>query len=244
MGLAMRSPMARSPLFPALVALALTSPLLACGGSTSDAGSGGSSGGGTGGTGAVGGSATGGTAGLGGSTTGGAGGQTTGGSGGMPNECQVPSSTPAPYATTFRFVSKSGASFYLAEDCGLRYRVSSCADGYSATLSLSGDCTIDCNDTQGGCIACGACPFSAKLVTTGSPAETQWAGYTYTYDNSAGCSCHHQFTAPAGKYRVEVDVFASEQDALSGQPSHTASVSFDLKESGGVVEVPLDLLGT
>ncbi len=229
--------MAHFPRVLGTLAVVLASAPLACGGSTSGDGSGGNAGSG-GATGGSGGS-TGGTAG----TTGGTGGSVGGsaGTGGMPPACQVPSPGPGPYAVKFRFTNSSFKPFYVREDCRLQYTVSSCADGYAGSLVRNGDCTVDCKEADtGGCIACGACAQSAKQVTSGAPLDGDWAGYEYTFEQTKqGCDCHNKHVAPAGKYRLKVNVYASEQDAQIGNVSHPVEVDFTLPAPGGIVEVPI-----
>lgn len=190
--------------------------LLACGGNT-DGDS--SSGGGSGGAG-----------------TGGSGG--AGGSGGLPPQCFAPSSSPGPYAVTFRFQSTVEA--YLYRGCQLRMTVTSCADGYTDSLSLSADCTGPCGPGAPGCVMCGACMQDAPLIGPGEEFEQSWAGNTFTFGTENGCSCHEMHAAPAGKYRVSVPVYASETDALEGNPSREVSVDFTLPAPGGLVDVNLD----
>lgn len=213
---------------------------LACGGSTDgDPGSGGTAaGGGTAGASGGSGGNTGGTAGIGGS--GGSVGGSGGGSGGMPPTCQVPAAGPGPYPVTFRFNNLATAPYYIVEGCSLQYQVTSCADGYVKHIARSGDCTTDCSEKDFGCIACGACPFGAKEVTSAFPVDGNWAGYEYTFEQTKQfCDCHVQHVAPAGKYRIQLNVFASEQDALNGTVSHEVSVDFTLPAPGGMVDVPL-----
>ncbi len=213
----------------------------ACGGSTDgDDGSAGGSGG-SGGS-----AASGGTGGSGGSgASSGSGGGSVGGSGGMPAECAVPSSAPGPYAVKFRFTNSSPSPLYVLGECHLRYEVKSCADDYQKPLSLWGDCTIDCmspDARNGGCIACGACMYQGLEVTNGAPVESEWSGNTFQFSQTpSGCSCHDKIVAPAGKYRIEVPVYASDEQ--NGSPIYTVPLGFELPAPNGVVEVPLAVVG-
>jgi hypothetical protein len=158
----------------------------------------------------------------------------------MPPACQVPTNAAGPHAVTFRFNNLASVPYYIVEDCSLQYTITSCADGYVQPIVRTGDCTVDCGEKETGCIACGACPFGAKEVTSAFPIDGNWAGYQYTFEQTKqGCDCHVQHVAPAGKYRVNLSVFASEQDAQDGVVSHEVSVDFTLPAPGGMVDVPL-----
>ncbi|MCC6553750.1 MAG: hypothetical protein IT372_12120 [Polyangiaceae bacterium] len=177
-------------------------------------------------------------------TQGGGGGGTTGGGGeggAVPPQCAVEAPEPGPHAVTFQFENSGALPVFLQEDCRLRYEVTSCADGYAAPVSRYGDCTVECSDGPvGGCIACGACPFGAVPVDAGGNTTDSWAGLYYDFGTNAdGCACHTEHTAPAGRYRVVVPVYASEAAAMEGTPSYEASVDFELPAPDGVVRVPI-----
>ncbi|MCA9595402.1 MAG: hypothetical protein KC776_18935 [Myxococcales bacterium] len=226
-------------------ALAALFLLVACGGSTQNdsASGGGSAGNGaTGGTGALGGS--GGSTGGSGGATGGSGGVAgDGGSGGLPDACSAPSPGPGPYETTFLFTNDTSEQLFLRAYCTLEMSVSSCAKAYADDIAMNAGCTVDCaNNDPGGCIACGACPMFGEQVTPAKPYQQVWQGMKYTFDqNAEGCQCHDSIAAPAGKYRVTVPVYASEDDAMFGKPLREVTVDFSLPAPGNVVEVPLGL---
>lgn len=186
--------------------------------------------------------------GCGGSTVGGSGSGGEGGSGGsattstLPAECAVQTEESAPHSLTFRFKGTGPTAVFLREDCQLRYTVTSCGDGYQEGLVLTGQCTIDCSQ-QNECIQCGACLQEGIPIGPGGFAEHAWAGKTYTFDeNNVGCTCHMEHVAPAGKYRITVPLYATEEDALAGgTPAGEVSTDFELPTPGGVVEVPVFL---
>lgn len=186
---------------------------------------------------------------IGGSGGNGSGGSGSGGNGGnggtttttpVPAECAVATNDPAPYNVFFQFTVTSGLTLYLASDCYTNYSITSCADGYVTPLGIHADCTVDCSETMG-CIECGACPQSAVAVSMAAPAENAWAGDTYTFgQTSEGCSCHNAGVAPAGKYRITVPVYTTEQDALNHTNGVDRSFDFTLPAPNGVVVLPID----
>lgn len=195
--------------------------------------------------------------GCGGNVTGGSGGDggstNTAGSGGAtgttsttttttyPQACAVETNLTAPYSVTFQFtVPTVGATYYLAENCTTEFSIFTCDDAYAASVAISGDCTVDCS-MMGECIECGACPQGAVAVTSSTPSEYTWAGNTYTFgQNNVGCGCHNEFTAHAGKYRIVVPVYPTEQDAIDHTNAMEHTVDFDLPAPNGIVNVPLE----
>ncbi|MFO0591037.1 MAG: hypothetical protein U0441_26065 [Polyangiaceae bacterium] len=195
--------------------------------------------------------------GCGGNVVGGSGGDgggtSTAGSGGttstmtttttdIPPACQVITEQQAPYSVVLQFTASAlDAAFYLSEDCYTEFSIYTCDDGFATPLSIHGDCTVDCSESMG-CIECGACPQGAIQVTSMAPSESTWDGHTYTFSmTSEGCSCHNQFEAHAGIYRVSVPVYPTEQDAINHTNAIVRNVDFTLPAPNGVVNVPLDV---
>ncbi len=179
--------------------------------------------------------------GAGGSGTGGSDGGATTGTTNIPPQCSVNTNQTAPYAVTFQFTVGTGQVAFLAEDCYTQFQVTSCASAYVDPVGMHGDCTIDCSEVTG-CIECGACPSGAILVSQGSPHNVAWDGMQYFFNlNSSGCTCHTSTEAPAGKYRVEVPVYPTEEDALSYTNGVVLTHEFDLPAPDGIVTVPVGL---
>lgn len=158
-----------------------------------------------------------------------------------PQACAVATDQQAPYSVTFQFtVATAGVTYYLAENCQTEFSLFTCDDAYTTPLSISGACTVDCS-VMGECIECGACPQAAVPVTSSSPSEYSWSGHTYTFgQNNVSCSCHNEFDAHAGKYRVTVPVYPTEQDAIDHTNGTEHSADFDLPAPNGVVIIPLE----
>jgi hypothetical protein len=146
-----------------------------------------------------------------------------------------------PFATTFRFTTAGTQTLYLVDSCQLEWSLFECSDGYTEAVSRSGACTVDCSETTGGCIACGACAYLAKPVTADAPVEDTWSGNYFTFGTTPeGCGCHTQHAALSQKYRATTKVYASEDDAMNGVVLREVSVDFELPAPYGHVEVPLD----
>ncbi len=158
-----------------------------------------------------------------------------------PAECAVQTNEIAPFEVSFQLTNNSSSTVYVRQECVLSYSVSACADGYTPSLSIWPDCTVNCEEDPNGCIDCGACPLTGHPITPGSHLSTEWMGKTYTFQQtSMGCQCHNEQYATAGKYRVRVPVYATEAEAMSnGPPAKNVDVDFTLPAPGGVVEVVL-----
>ena len=90
------------------------------------------------------------------------------------------------------------------------------------------------------CIACDACPETALEVTQETWQGDTWGGSTYTFgQNAAGCTCHNTFSAPAGKYRISIPVFATAADATNNTSASIVAYDFDLPFPGDSVTVPI-----
>lgn len=197
------------------------------GGGASGAGGGGATGGGAG-TGA--GGSSGGTGASGGTAGGTGGGGTTGGAAGSggTDACSVITAKPLPLRTTFRFTNTGSSTVYLDRVCDVRFDVTSCRDSYTAPLALSAPCTKDCADTTGGCLVCGACLAEVVPVPPGQSVDHEWSGRTFTFGtDSSGCQCHVGTDAPAGLYRIAVELWDSEPQPGGGLPPYDRTVTQD-----------------
>lgn len=166
----------------------------------------------------------------------------SGGGGGTPSECEVASSGPGPHEVSFRFTNASAKPLFVLDECHTRYSITSCADGYQEPLAIWADCMQDCKLAgPGGCIACGACMWQGTEVTPSAPHQSTWSGKTFSFSQTgSGCQCYDAFAAPAGRYRIKVPVYASDEGAQNGDLLYEVEVPFTLPAPGGLVEVPLD----
>lgn len=157
----------------------------------------------------------------------------------LPPQCVVETQQAAPYAVTFQFVVGAGQSAFLREDCYTQFTVTSCASAYADDVGLHGDCTGDCANSME-CIECGACPEAAIQISDAAPHSESWDGVQYLFSiNQAGCACHTAVNAPAAKYRVQVPVYPSEQDAINQQNGVMVYQEFDLPAPNGIVTIPV-----
>ncbi|TKC99211.1 hypothetical protein [Polyangium fumosum] len=169
----------------------------------------------------------------------------TGGAGGeggvLPPQCVVETSETGPYEVTFQFENDGASPAFLRKDCSLEYTISSCEDGYSASLAIRASCSQACDSADGGCLACGACPpVGGVPVEIGAPTTDAWKGMRYTFGKTAeGCTCHESHVAQAGRYQIRVPVYPSDEAAQTGTPSHEVTVNFELPAPNGVVVVPI-----
>ena len=85
-----------------------------------------------------------------------------------------------------------------------------------------------------GCINCGACLQENVPVDVGAQTTDSWAGVRYTFDTiESGCSCHEKHVARAGRYQIQVPVYATDMDAQAGTPAYDVTVNFELPAPNG-----------
>ena len=155
-------------------------------------------------------------------------------------ECSVGTTQKGPFPVVFSFENRSGTTLgvSLGGDCGARYEITSCADGYRRALVLHAPCgalcpmIASCSD--------GACLQQTEPVTAAAPLMDLWEGYDHVAPKGSSIDCVDEVTAPAGRYRVSVPVYDSPTDPNEGAPLYTAVVDFTLPVPGGVVHVPVD----
>jgi hypothetical protein len=118
--------------------------------------------------------------------------------------------------------------------------VSSCADGYTSSLALHADCTTDCASPETGCIACGACFEDGIAVPAHGIYDDAWSGLSFTFGTTPdGCSCHIGHDVAAGRYRISVVVYATQEAAQMSLATFATSTDFELATNGGIIEVEL-----
>lgn len=95
-------------------------------------------------------------------------------------------------------------------------------------------CTSSCGDASNGCIMCEPCSGMLVPVAPGGSVDLPWSGKTYSFRKSAGCACHDDAEAHAGKYAARVLVYSNIAES-----GWDAIEYFDLPSATGIVEVPL-----
>lgn len=160
-----------------------------------------------------------------------------GGGGAEPASCALEHAEPGPYPVTFRFENTGPATVYLEQGCELEFTVSSCEGLYRDSLTISALCSADCATPANGCPVCGACPDAPLAVDPGEFVDYQWDRRLYSFSRQNGCSCHTTTPAPAGLYRVEIPVYASEADIAAKRPIRQGHADFTLPMPGQVVWV-------
>ncbi len=160
-----------------------------------------------------------------------------------PDRC-APAETPeepGPYPVAFAINIMTGTDYRLRADCGfVDHEVYTCEDGFTEPLWRNAICVGECGpETE--CVVCGEC-MEPEAVASGLTLD--WSG-RYLVEGQGGCgTCYYPRVAPAGRYRVVVPFFRTEQAALDNQPDIVCSVDFALPDPDGVVEVVLGGPGT
>jgi hypothetical protein len=158
--------------------------------------------------------------------------------------CAVASTAKAPFPTEFRFRNTGTAPLFVSIGClGVEYGLSSCASGFRDQLAPGFACGgCPCGDT--GCkapdVQCGPCMGpAAQLVAPGESAAVPWIGVSSRTENLAGRTCVRTRTAPAGRYRVAIRIYATADAAARSAGGQIVTGDFQLPADQGVVDVPL-----
>jgi hypothetical protein len=162
----------------------------------------------------------------------------------LPAQCRVAATTlPQPFQVTFRFKNAGATPVYLHQGCtGLDFAIASCGSRYTDSVGPRYACACRCEDsTCIGSVACGPCPPPSGIpVAPGATQEMPWIATLITPEERPTYTCNHATHLPAARYSVSVPLFATADAAAAGQPViRTASRTFDLPASGGIVEVAL-----
>jgi hypothetical protein len=146
--------------------------------------------------------------------------------------------TPTAKPYPVKFVFNAAYTVYVRQTCSLEYQLSDCS---LKPILRSNACEADCNDTSSsGCVACAACPYSAKAVGPNAPLDDAWSGESYTPGVlPSDCACVSGAPAPAGTYWLSISVYSSAADAMSNVNGFPLSVPFTLPAANNVVTVNL-----
>jgi hypothetical protein len=122
---------------------------------------------------------------------------------------------------------------YLFENCQIDFTITSLVD-YAHAVARTGSCACECGQA---CPVCGPCFAGPRDVAIGAMATEYWSAVSVSTETMAAGSCERRTALPAGRYRIDVPVYASATDATAGTSGYTASQSFMLPVAGDVVDV-------
>jgi hypothetical protein len=143
--------------------------------------------------------------------------------------CGSTESNPMPPSTiNFELRNDGAQSVYLFQNCLIDYTITSLADPTHTITRIDG-CGCDCSLSS--CSVCGACAHSAIEIAAGGTQTDSWLAVDITTQTRPAGACQVQKTLPAGSYRIDVPVYASDADATAGTAARTASQTFTLPAS-------------
>jgi hypothetical protein len=142
---------------------------------------------------------------------------------------------PEPYTVTFDLQNGGASSVYLYQGCLLELTITELADP-THSIGRGGGCGVcDCAAASCPAVTCGACYMGSMEVTAGGKASYAWGAVDQVTGTRGTMACQTTKVLPAGHYRIDVPVYASDADAASLTGARTASQSFDLPATGAVV---------
>jgi hypothetical protein len=147
-----------------------------------------------------------------------------------------PDSGLPPSVVTFELRNDGIATVYLFQGCLIDYTITSLADPVHVIQRNEG-CGCDCSQTN--CPVCGACFMGSREVAMGASLSDVWTTVDIVNVPRPTGSCQRSETLPAGPYRIDVPVYASDADALARTGARTATQSFVLPAPGDSVTVAL-----
>jgi hypothetical protein len=144
---------------------------------------------------------------------------------------------PPPASTvTFELRNDGASAVYLFQNCLLNLTITSLADPVHV-VEREGPCGCDCGFTS--CPVCGPCYAGFREVAGGAMLSEYWNAVSVTYESAPTGSCERKHALPAGQYRIDVPVYASQDDATNGTGARTATQTFTLPAPDDTVGVAL-----
>lgn len=143
---------------------------------------------------------------------------------------------PPPSVVNFELRNDGISTVYLFQGCLIDYTITSLADPVHVIHRNEG-CGCDCSLSS--CPVCGACFMGSREVAIGAAVSDSWTTEDIVNVQRPTGSCQRSETLPAGPYRIDVPVYASDADALARTGARTAIQSFMLPAPGDSVTVAL-----
>jgi hypothetical protein len=123
---------------------------------------------------------------------------------------------------------------YLSQGCVIDYTITSLAD----PVHVIGRRGCGCDCAVSNCVLC-LCPMGSREVAIGTAVSDSWTTEDIINVQRQSGSCQRSETLPAGPYRIDVPVYASDADAVARTGARTAIQSFVLPAPGDTVTVAL-----
>jgi hypothetical protein len=148
---------------------------------------------------------------------------------------------PTPEATTLSLQLQNGGAVaaYVYQGCLIDYKVTSLADP-SMTINRVEGCLCSCG--QNACPVCGACYAGAREVAAGTQITESWLTATVTTESGGPFgSCQRLHALPAGSYRIELPVYASEADAAAKVSPRVVTQVVTLPAPDDTIVIPVGI---
>ena len=140
-----------------------------------------------------------------------------------------------PTTITFQFHNDGIATVYVFQNCLLDYTITSLADPVHE-VTRQGACACTCGRA---CPVCGPCFAGPRELAIGAMMTDSWNTVSVTTETTATGSCERTTTLPDGRYRIDIPVYPTADDALAKTYARGVTQTFDLPAIGNAVHVQL-----
>ena len=146
--------------------------------------------------------------------------------------------TPDPPTTISFDLRNDGASpAYVFETCIVDFTITSEADPNTPITRVAG-CICTCEQAPQ-CPLCGPCFSGPREIAAGGKLTAYWTTASVTTETRGNIGCQIVHPLPAGSYRIDLPVYASEADATAKLSPRTVTQTFTLPPPSDVITLPV-----
>ena len=146
---------------------------------------------------------------------------------------------PLPEPTTVSLLMQNGGAMpaYVYQGCLIDFTITSLANPSTPIHRVEG-CVCECD--QNACPVCGACYAGPLEIAAGGQVVQSWlTAHVTTESGGVTGSCQRLNALPAGSYRIELPVYASQADAAAKALPRVVTQVFTLPATNNTVAIPV-----
>ncbi len=147
----------------------------------------------------------------------------------------MPQPEPSPSTVKFQLQNDGAAPAYVYQGCLVDFTITSLANP-SAPITRVEGCVCSCSQAPQ-CPVCGACYAGPLEIAAGTAATAYWTAATLTTERGGACQTLHAL--PAGSYRIDLPVYASQADAAAKVLPRVLTQVFTLPAPDDTVAIPV-----
>lgn len=147
--------------------------------------------------------------------------------------------SPEPDPTTIRFELRNDGTVpvHVFESCIVDFKITSLADPNAPLTPVAG-CVCTC-DQAPRCPTCGQCFVGTHEIAVGGQFTAYWLTASMTTETRGNVGCQRLHTLPAGAYRIDLPVYASEADATAKVSARIVTQTFTLPPPSDLITIPV-----